>query len=158
MRIGFGFALVLTALGLGASKASALTLDRTQTLEQILADCDPQTGLPHGVTPPATAAGDQRRRVIINPDWLRRPSAGDVAKVYPAEARAGRVSGHTVVDCLVGTNGTPHDCQVSEETPAAMGFGDAALKMAAQTLFIPRRVDCAPVDGGRVKMPFSFSP
>jgi TonB family protein len=154
---GFAAALILAALCPGLSRSAGLALDRPRTLEQVLADCDPQTGLPHGVAPPA-AAGGPKRRVVINPDWLRRPSAGDIASAYPADARAARVSGRAVVQCVAGADGLTHDCQIAEEAPMGKGFGDAALKLAALTLYVPRRVDCAPVDGGRVAMPFSFAP
>jgi protein TonB len=159
MRVlAFSSALVLAALSPAASKSAGLPLDRTKSLEQILADCDPTTGLPHGVGPPTSSGGERHQRVVINPNWLRRPSATDIANAYPPDARASRISGHTIIKCIVGLNGETHDCQIAAEDPPGKGFGDAGLKLAKLMLFIPRRIDCVAADGASVSIPFGFGP
>ena len=155
-RLGLFGALMVLALAGKPAAAAGLTLDRSQTLDQVLADCDRATGLPHGLTPPPPLG--ERRKIVLMPEWLRRPSATDIAAVYPAAARSARVSGKALVRCVVGADGLVHDCQVTEETPAGMGFADAARQLAAQMLFVPKRIDCAPVDGGQVSIPFAFAP
>lgn len=37
-----------------------------------------------------------------------------------------------------------------------MGFADAAVRLAEAMLFVPKRVDCVAVDGGRVRIPLNF--
>jgi TonB family protein len=150
---------VLALAGSAGGHAAAQGLggpDRSQTLDQILANCDRSTGLPPGIKP-HTVDGP-RRKVIINPDWLKRPDAKRTAAAYPAAARAAHVGGKAVVECLVGADGHPHDCRVKEETPPGMGFGDAAVQLSQETLFIPKRIDCEPVDGGLVSIPMTFPP
>lgn len=153
-KLGLFTVLAFLALGCHQAVAAGLTLDRTQSLEEILADCDPATGLPHGVTPPP--AQTPRQRIIINPNWLRRPDARAFAAAYPAAARSARLSGQVVVQCLVGADGHTHDCAVAQEAPPAMGFGAAGLQLAQDMLFVPKRVDCGAVDGGRVSIPLTF--
>jgi len=146
-------AIALIALG-GEPAAAGVGLDRTLTLGQVLADCNPATGLPRGVTLPP----GPRRSVVIMPDWLKRPDAKAYAAAYPAAAKTAHVGGRIEVQCLIGSDGRPHNCLVIDETPKEMGFGDAALKLASSMLFVPKRVDCAPVDDGKVSIPISFSP
>jgi TonB family protein len=150
---------VLAVSPLATNPAAAQGLggpDRSQTLDQILANCDRSTGLPPGIKP-RTVDGP-RRKVVINPDWLKRPDADQTAAAYPLAAKAAHVGGKALVQCLVGANGRAHDCQVKEETPAGMGFGDAAVQLSQETVFIPKRVDCEPVDGGLVTVPMTFPP
>jgi periplasmic protein TonB len=94
--------------------------------------------------------------MIINPDWIERPTPQTIAASYPSAARAAGIAGRAVVQCLVGVDGQNHDCQVVEEIPAGQGFGDAALALAKQYVMVPMKRDCVPVDGGRVRFPFSF--
>ena len=149
-------AVALLAGVAGPAAAQGLALDRTQTLEQILANCDRSTGLPPGVTPAPYSGA--RPKIVINPNWLRRPDAKDLAAVYPAAARAAHAGGKATIGCVVGVDGKPHDCAIKEETPAGLGFGGAAIKLAEGMLFIPKRVDCEPVDGGAVTIPITFGP
>lgn len=146
---------VLFACAAGSAAAQVLTVDRTQSLEQVLANCDRATGLPSGVTPPPPSG--PRHKVVINPDWLKRPDAKDMAAVFPASARAERVSGKATIRCEVGLDGHTHDCAIVEEAPDGKGFGAAAVKLAQGMRFVPRRVDCEPVDGGVVTIPINFS-
>jgi hypothetical protein len=37
-----------------------------------------------------------------------------------------------------------------------MGFADASLTLAQDMLFVPKRVDCVPVDGAKVVIPLVF--
>jgi protein TonB len=65
------------------------------------------------------------------PDWSRLPvSPAEYRHVYPAKALRERVSGHALLDCGVGVAGEPVDCKITEEQPADLGFGEAALKLS----------------------------
>jgi hypothetical protein len=66
------------------------------------------------------------------------------------------MTGYTKMACLVGPDGHIHDCLVTNESPAGMGFADASLALAQDMLFIPKRIDCEPVDGAKVVIPLVF--
>ena len=56
----------------------------------------------------------------------------------------------------VAANGRLHDCEVTGETPANFGFGDAALKLARYMRIAPKTIDGQPVDGGVLVEPIKF--
>ncbi|HEX3916435.1 MAG TPA: TonB family protein [Caulobacteraceae bacterium] len=66
-----------------------------------------------------------------NPDWLVRPTADEVSRVYPANAARDGVNGRAVLACDADEEGYLTDCVVESETPAGAGFGNAALEMTA---------------------------
>lgn len=124
-----------------------------QSFEQILADCDPATGLPRGVRPPPGASG-----VILNPTWYERPALEEVAKLYPEAARTAGIAGRAVVSCVVAADGTNRDWRVVEESPAGAGFGEAALTFAKRSRSVPQRHNCVAVGGAFIRFPLSFAP
>lgn len=63
---------------------------------------------------------------LFNPDW-----GGTLTPEFPAQAlAAGLTHGRTVVDCAVQADGSVADCHVTQENPANLGLGDAALAAA----------------------------
>jgi TonB family protein len=66
--------------------------------------------------------------------WLKIPSGDDVAAVYPNGAIDRGLSGYALLDCKVKPDGQMEDCNVVEETPRGLGFGDAALKLVPKFL------------------------
>ena len=62
-------------------------------------------------------------------DWMRRPSAEDIQRYYPASALQRRLEGRATISCAVNTRGYFQDCLQVSETPQGHGFGDAALRM-----------------------------
>jgi protein TonB len=60
--------------------------------------------------------------------------------------------------CLVNADGTTRDCKVIEETPANLGFGDAALGMSQEFRMKPQTLDCKPTNDGKINVPVSFPP
>ncbi|OQW62286.1 MAG: hypothetical protein A4S17_01650 [Proteobacteria bacterium HN_bin10] len=76
---------------------------------------------------------------------------------YPSEAQAQGIGGQAVVECLVGDDGRLA-CEVTEETPANMAFGLAALRMMEQARVAPRTRDGVPTAGGRIRRTFVFEP
>ncbi|HKP78656.1 MAG TPA: energy transducer TonB, partial [Phenylobacterium sp.] len=108
--------------------------------------------------PPAAPPPEPPRpSVITNPDWLRRPSAEDMARYYPDRAQRMEVEGRATLSCQVTARGTLEGCNVTTEDPGDMGFGDAAMKMSKLFKMRPQTKDGQPVDGGTVRIPIRFT-
>ncbi|HEY8572426.1 energy transducer TonB [Phenylobacterium sp.] len=107
---------------------------------------------PVQTTPPAPP----RDPIIRNPQWVRRPDAGDFARFYPERAmRLGR-EGEAEITCSVLASGQLRECRVTGEAPDNMGFGQAALKLARYLQIAPKTIDGKPVDGGILVVPIQF--
>jgi TonB family protein len=91
---------------------------------------------------------------VYDPIWLRQASPNYVAKLFPlAATNAGVRTGRAEVDCKVQHDGSLKDCTVASEDPAGMGFGDAALEIAAVMVMNPWTAQGDPVDGARIRLP-----
>jgi outer membrane biosynthesis protein TonB len=91
---------------------------------------------------------------VYDPIWLKRVNPQYVATLFPAAAvKAGLRTGKADVECSVQHDGTLKDCAVASEAPAGMGFGDAALKVAAVVAMNPWTAQGDPVDGARIRLP-----
>ena len=75
---------------------------------------------------------------------------------YPDRAQRMEVEGKATIACTVSARGTLESCSVSDETPADMGFGDAALKISKFFKMRPQQKDGQPVDGGSIRIPIRF--
>lgn len=95
--------------------------------------------------------------MITNPDWQRRPSGEDLARYYPDRAMRMEVEGSATISCRVTARGTLEGCSVTAESPADMGFGDAAMRMSRLFKMRPQTKDGQPVDGGTVRIPIRFT-
>lgn len=93
---------------------------------------------------------------VVPPEWLRRPTGDDVARVYPRRALRRGLSGAVVTSCSVTKQGTLAECRTVDEYPTGEGFGDAALKLMPLFLMRLATRDGQPVEGGTVRIPIRF--
>jgi TonB family protein len=95
--------------------------------------------------------------VITRPVWTEKPGLEDLARYYPAQAKADKVDGRAAIACTVAADGRLDDCTVIGETPAQYRFGDAALQMSRRFRMQPVSADGTPTAGGRVRIPIAFA-
>ncbi|MDQ0466113.1 TonB family protein [Caulobacter ginsengisoli] len=88
--------------------------------------------------------------------WLRRPSANDFARFYPAGAKSTGTDGKAVLQCRVGHQGQLRHCQVQQEDPAGAGFGQAAQQLARGILVGPANPQGPSVAGLTIQIPIQF--
>jgi protein TonB len=118
----------------------------------------PALVLDHLITPTGGADVAQRKpKVISNPTWLAKPDAVDMARYYPPRAIDRELSGAASIRCTVNARGEVGGCSVLNETPAGLGFGEAALKLSRFFKLSPRTEDGQPVDGGVITIPIRFT-
>jgi len=126
---------------------------------------DPQ---PHIITPTGpietltnpgtpTIAPPDPDPVITSPSWIRKPGAKEFARFYPDRALRMEKAGSAVLACRVTSGGVVVGCQVTSETPASYGFGEAALKLAPYFQLSPPTRDGRPIEGAGIQIPIRFN-
>lgn len=106
---------------------------------------------------PAGSTAPNPPAAVVNPSWKRMPTADELARLYPSQALAERLSGEAVIKCKVKPDGTLTDCTIIRETPAHWGFGRAAVAAARYfKMTPPETADGTPVAGGTVIVPLKW--
>jgi protein TonB len=127
---------------------------RYQSLVAILAGLTCIGGTSASAQTPTNAdqAAASRPPIVTNPGWARRPSVE-----YPERALGQNVgSGLVRLDCGFAADGSLTSCEVTEETPAGMGFGAAALRGVRSAQLSPTTIDGVP-ENARVRFSIPFS-
>jgi len=88
-----------------------------------------------------------------NPEWVRKPTASDLAGAFPKFKNGRGVDGRAVITCEIDETGFMQRCTVTSEEPAGLGFGAAALQLAPQFRMTPMIRGGKPVPGGRISLP-----
>ncbi len=155
--VAAGAEVIVTRMRAAAAAAhrlyALLTADQCKAMDALMS---PPPGSP---APPPT---EQTAPAVFNkllshtsPDWLVRPTADDISRVYPRDARRRHIVGSAVLQCTVDVNGYLSDCMVSDETPNDAGFGNAALEITAYIRMTPATTFGVPVESA-VNVPIKF--
>jgi TonB family protein len=94
--------------------------------------------------------------LVTQPDWAIKPTAADLADVYPSEALKAGLGGSATIGCAVAADGRLADCKLVTEAPEQAGFGEAAMKLSERFQMKPMSRDGHPVSGGYVRIPIRF--
>ena len=140
--LGHGFATAAKAM----AKAFRLNVDDYPDIHVWEAKVD----LPVTFYAPGYAQSDP----ITDPFWTRMIDPTAAQRLFPGKAAdAGVKSGRGVVDCVVDHAGQLTACQAVGESPAALGFGDAAVSVASVMAINPWTPQGRPVDGAHIRLP-----
>lgn len=91
----------------------------------------------------------------VQPDWLKKPTAGGLATVWPTEAWKRGKGGSARIECMITVRGLLTDCIVLDESPAGESFGAAAIALTPQLLMKPAQLKGQPVPS-TVRIPINF--
>lgn len=99
-----------------------------------------------------------RITLVTDPVWASAPSFETVERAYPETG--GGVNGFAVAHCRVRDDGRLSSCRVATEAPRKQGFGEAAVKLAADFRVQPGLLARAPRRGEavEVEVPIRFAP
>jgi hypothetical protein len=91
-----------------------------------------------------------------DPDWMKKPTAQDLAAAFPVAAAKKGVDGSASIKCQLSIEGFLQKCMVASETPPGLGFGSAALQLAPQFRMTPKIRGGKPVAADDVVIPVAW--
>ncbi len=95
------------------------------------------------------------RPLAVRVLWRKAPTAEDVAKAYPPEARAKGIDGKVILDCTMQSDGSLKGCLAKSESPVGQGFKQAAEQLAP--LFQAPDLTNSAFKDAQVLLPVSFA-
>lgn len=87
--------------------------------------------------------------------WAQRPSARRISELYPSRALREGVGGRVELSCSVRSNQSLA-CSVANESPAGLGFGQAALSASSSYRASPTLTDGASSNGAPARIVVQF--
>ena len=102
----------------------------------------------------APAKGDV---VYTHLPWTQAPTFEEVLAAYPAKARARKVGGAVVLDCMIEKTGGLSHCRTIREAPAGYGFVSAAKLLTGRFLTPTTGNDGKSIAGSRVHLGLTFA-
>lgn len=98
-----------------------------------------------------------KNRLIANIAWAEGPSVQQVLAAYPEKARAAKVGGTVVLDCVFASDGRVRKCDPNQENPRGYGFGKAAKDLAPLFRARDLEVGGSSIYGAHVHIPVTFA-
>jgi periplasmic protein TonB len=89
-----------------------------------------------------------------SPHWLQLPTPAEIRAAAPR----GPGRGEATLSCILNDDGQLTGCRVASESPAAAGFGAAALSLASKFRMSPLTAKGDSVGGAEVEVPIVFRP
>ncbi|WP_271145371.1 energy transducer TonB [Brevundimonas sp. NIBR10] len=86
--------------------------------------------------PETPAVASTTPAVLTNVTWSRPPRV--TADDFPSRALDRGVGGFATVSCTAAATGRPANCRVVSESPAGLGFGQAAVRVVQRAQLSPR--------------------
>jgi TonB family protein len=99
---------------------------------------------------------DYRLPSHVDANWLIKPTAENISRVYPSAAARNHVEGRVVLHCIIDTDGYLTECVVRSETPLDQGFGNAALEITGYMRMQPATNYGLPVQS-EANIPITFA-
>ena len=113
------------------------------------------------MAPPTTDVSGvivNRPPIIEEADLTAKPSGRDVSALFPPSLRGQTIAAEVKIRCLIDEAGKPKRCDLLEERPYGLGFGQIGTDlMERQGKFKPRKINGKPVDGGQVEFTLVLS-
>lgn len=103
-------------------------------------------------TPPPPPRSTAPLPIVTNPEWIRKPGAEDLARLFPPAALEAGIEGRSTIECLVTAEGSLTNCVVVSEAPPGAGFGAAHIEAARLFRMRPKTKEGVSVEGGSVRI------
>jgi protein TonB len=106
--------------------------------------------------PAATTAADTAPLNSHDVQWSSLPTGWDIAHVYPREAKRRNISGGATIVCRITADHTLDACRALKETPADLGFGEAAISLGPRFRLRAEQRDPRAIAGAEVVIEIGF--
>ena len=114
-----------------------------------------------------TASAEGAPKLITQPVWIKKPTAADFARVYPAGGAANRAVVKAVITCAIAADGTLKECNGFDWQSTSHhwdrqkdpdGMRSAMLEMSKLFQMAPRSRDGQATAGQTVRIPMIWRP